>query len=244
MKPPQPPANSPAAKFYEARPGFANYYFNRMARDKLLAAFAAKTGDFSTVRGDWSIKLGGEIRGRKNTTSTIDILEKGGKDGPKINAKIDGVEYELELLKSNQSTNVYKVPEFSGGALTALFMYRQIVTAGTTNVSNDITHGGIEPFYLPTPDKSKPDYSAARVDCEVLHSKYAGFTAKWYFSPTDQTLIGGEVTLDREEDPCELFFSDYKKVDDRLLPHRIEVRYGDKTYAVWTVDSYKLNAAK
>ena len=37
-----------------------------------------------------------------------------------------------------------------------------------------------------------------------------------------------------------MYFSDYKDVDGRKLPHRIEVRYGDKRYAVLTVDKYTL----
>jgi len=247
MPVPQPPANSPAAKFYEAKAGFANYYFNRQARDKLLTAFATATGDFSSLKGDWTIKLGGEIRGKKNTTSTIEMLEKGGTKGPKINAKVDGVEYEIDLLKPDQSINSYKVPETSGGALTALYMYRQIVTAGTANIPNEITHGGVEPFYPPPPSGTKPDFAKARIDCEVLRSKFAGFTAKWYFSPKDHMLLGGEVLLDREEDPVELYFSDYKKIGERQLPCQIQVIHGDKTYAVWTVDEkegYKLSAAK
>ena len=31
-----------------------------------------------------------------------------------------------------------------------------------------------------------------------------------------------------DEDPCEVYLSDYQAVDGRQLPHRIEVRYGDK----------------
>src|SRR5262249_52153786 len=45
-QPPQQPKGppSPALKFYEAKKGFANFYFNRQERDRLLAAFR-KHGD-------------------------------------------------------------------------------------------------------------------------------------------------------------------------------------------------------
>ncbi len=123
-------------------------------------------------------------------------------------------------------------------------MYRQVLIAGTTNVSADISHGGIEPFYPPPADGSKPDYNKARVDCEVLRTKFAGFNAKWYYSPKDHTLLGGEVILDHEEDPCELYFSNYQAVDGKQLPQRIEIRYGDKTVAVWDEVAYKFMPAK
>jgi len=44
----------------------------------------------------------------------------------------------------------------------------------------------------------------------------------------------------KEQDPCELFFGDFKPVDGRELPHRIEARAGDKRYAVFTVKAYTL----
>src|SRR5947199_406932 len=50
--------NSP---YYKAKEGFANYYFNEQARDKLLAAFK-KHGDFSKLNGDWVFNGKGTIR--------------------------------------------------------------------------------------------------------------------------------------------------------------------------------------
>jgi hypothetical protein len=44
--------------------------------------------------------------------------------------------------------------------------------------------------------------------------------------------------VSRDEDPCELYFGDYKEAAGRRLPHRIEVRTGDRRYAVLTVKSY------
>ena len=48
---PPPPAGTEAAKLFIAKPGFANYYFNKLERDRLLKAFHQKTGDFSGLPG-------------------------------------------------------------------------------------------------------------------------------------------------------------------------------------------------
>ncbi|HEX5269219.1 MAG TPA: hypothetical protein VFW33_01965, partial [Gemmataceae bacterium] len=77
--------------------------------------------------------------------------------------------------------------------------------------------------------------------CEVLVTRLGAVPAKWYFSKKDATLLGGEVYLtEREKDPCELYFSDYKKVDGRSVPGKIEVRYGKDTFAALNVTSFEV----
>ena len=39
--------------------------------------------------------------------------------------------------------------------------------------------------------------------------------------------------MDRASDPCELYFCDFQDVGGKMLPHRIEVRNGDKRYAMF-----------
>ena len=67
---------------------------------------------------------------------------------------------------------------------------------------------------------------------------------KWYFSLQDQTLLGFEIAVEREDDPCEVYFADYKKVDGRLVPHKIEVICGNEHYASLTVTSCQFAAGK
>ena len=65
-----------AAKLYEPKPGFANYYFNRLERDLLLASFK-KHGDFTSLAGDWVIE--GTVRFKKSRTESkakISITEE------------------------------------------------------------------------------------------------------------------------------------------------------------------------
>src|SRR5262249_42746389 len=85
---PRPPAEKPdpaLAKDYEAKPGFANYYFNKLERDRLLAEFAKRHGDFSKAQGDWTIKaagtLGSGVNKGKKVVAQVTIKDKGAKDG-------------------------------------------------------------------------------------------------------------------------------------------------------------------
>src|SRR5262245_19137098 len=53
--PKQPAAqDSAAARFFEAKPGFANFYFNKLERERLWNAFH-KQSDFSSATGSWTI---------------------------------------------------------------------------------------------------------------------------------------------------------------------------------------------
>jgi len=246
------PKPSPAAKFYEEKTGFANYWFNKLERDRLLAAFK-KQGDFSTLKGTWSLKATGTVKG-KRAISEVVIKDKGAKDGKGdlVDAIIDGLDFSLEPLATEQNANAFKDPPGSGGMLMALYLYRQLLAFGEKGFVGEFSHGGTEPFYPPVPEKERPDYARMRVDAEVLRTRHAGIGAKWYFAVQDDTarkiqkgqLLGFEVTTDREEDPCEVYLSEYQKVDGRLLPQRMEFIHADKNYATFTAITWKLDPGK
>jgi S1-C subfamily serine protease len=249
----RPIPNTPATKLYEAKPGFANYYFNKLEQKRLLEQFR-KQGDFGKLTGDWFIRArgllyAGDTKG-KRILAEMTVKDKGAKDGKNdlVVGIIDGLDYKLEPLNDKEQTSAFKDPPESGGLLLALYQYRHMLTLGTAGkFVGEFSHGGTEPFYPPPANKDKPEYSKSRVDAEVLRTKHAGVPAKWYFSTKGETkgqLLGFEVTPDHDEDPCEVYLFDYKDVDGRKLPHRIEVRYADKPYAVLNVEKYKLEGAK
>jgi len=179
------------------------------------------------------------------------VKDKGAMDGKNdvVQGIIDGLDYSLEPLNTKEKTEAFKDPPDSGGLLLALYQYRQMLVYGPKGFVGEFSHGGNEPFYPPPADvKEKPDYAKLRVDTEVLRTKHAGIPGKWYFSLKDDgtrgQLLGFEVTADRDEDPCEVYLSQYKDVDGRKLPHHIEVRSGNGVYAVLEVSAYKLEAGK
>ena len=54
----------------------------------------------------------------------------------------------------------------------------------------------------------------------LILTEEAEIAGKWFFSLKDQSLLGLELWIERSEDPCEVYFYDYKAVDGRRLPHR------------------------
>ncbi len=243
---PPPPAGSEAAKLYVAKPGFANYYFNKQERDSLLDAFHRR-GDFTGRQGLWTVKADCII-GKKTSSAEVSVRppDKDQKN-EQIAATIDGIDYALDPLSTDpEETKLENLmrPKDSGGLLLALYQYRQLLTQGEKGFTGEYVHGGVEPFYPPSVVGSPPDYRK-RVMCDVLRTNQAGVAAKWYFRRSDQDkwympqaptgeLIGFEAAVDHDEDPCEVYLSDYAQQEGGSLPGRMEVRYKDKTYAVLT----------
>jgi serine protease Do len=236
----------PGAKFYEAKAGFANYWFNRQHRDRLLTVFH-KQADLLGSTADWQIE--GTVRLKKLRTESkvkIEIRDEKSADGkssrPRVKLAIDQFPYELEPLDVNQEPVALRMPESSGGLMAALYMYRHLLTTGVKGFGADIHHGGHEPFYPPPTDgKTVAGLASLRVDTEVLNTRHGPFLAKWFFSLDDQKLLGFEVRMDENEDPCEVYFADYRTVNGKSLPHRMQVLYSDGHYGTFEFSSFKVN---
>ncbi|HEY1380021.1 MAG TPA: trypsin-like peptidase domain-containing protein [Gemmataceae bacterium] len=245
-RPEAPKADSPALKLYKAKAGFANFYFNELAQKKLLDGFG-KHGDFAPLTGAW--RLEGELKKKDGpaTPVKLEITDQPGEEGKGtktvVKLNLGGLDYSLDPLKSNQDVRDIKDPPGSGGLLMAVYHYHRLLTQGAKGFEGGFSHGGAEPFYPPRADGSAPArLGDLRTDTEVLHTEHAAVHGKWYFAKGDQNLLGFEVTITKDDDPCELYLGDYRPVDGRQLPHRIAIVYGNDAYGVLTVKDYKLAA--
>jgi serine protease Do len=239
---PAPPPDGPAAKLYEPKPGFANYHFNKIQRDALLAGFK-KHGDFTEFKGgEFSFSGTADLPRKKGASIKGTVKEQNGK--PMVHMDLDNVGYDLEPLKQGIELRALKQPTGSGGLMTALYAYRQLLTQLDKGFIGQFAHGGDEPFYPPMIDGKQPkSLKDLRVDCEVLLTEEADITTKWYFSKKDHTLLGLELVVERNEDPCEVYFYDYQDVNGRKLPHRMEIRNGNERFATFLIKEYKLAKA-
>jgi S1-C subfamily serine protease len=243
MRPaPAPIPDGPAKKMYKPQKGFVNYYFNELNQKRVWEAFE-KLGKFGDLKGEWVIQ--GDLQLKTNKTDfQVWIGDHKGDDGTvntQIKLHITNVDdFALEPLRQPKKDELI-APNGSGGLLMALFHYHLLLREGPGGFKT-AAHGGMEPFYPYPVDGTTPkDLMDLRVDTEVLRTEYASVPVKWYFSKSDQKLLGFEVFIEPNTDPCEVYLSDYRAEDGRQMPHRLEVRNGDKQFCVMTLKSFKLN---
>ena len=226
---------SPAFKLFKEKKGYANWYFNEVEQKRTLDAFR-KHGDFAGLTGAWSIEGTFNANDRKGPLS-LAIVDA--SDGT-IDAKLTmNVPFTIKMPTAERLQ--LQLPDNSGGVLAALTHWRRLLTMGEKGFTQGFSHGGMEPVYPPPADgKPVEDWAKLRVDCDVIRANYAGIEGKWYFDRKDSKLIAAEVQVLRDEDPCELYFSDYKAVDGRTLPHRIDIRWGEKNYGMLSFAKFDL----
>jgi serine protease Do len=244
----RPPANSPATKLYEAKPGFANYYFNKIERDRLLAVSRAQS-DFHDAAGEWSATGRIEL---KNGPAPFQITMREdpsatGSSRTLISLKLGPNQYELDPLKAEQETHRLTDPPGSGGLLMAMYQYRRFLTMGRPGFEGRFDYEGVEPFYPPQASAAAgtgATLAASRIDTEVVATEHAAVPAKWYFVPRESTLVGFEIYPLADEDPCEVYLSDYRQVAGRLLPHEIRIRHGDEWFGTIIIQTWQLSAGQ
>jgi len=162
-----------------------------------------------------------------------------------VRLNLGSLKFELDPLKVEQPISNLKEPKGSGGLLAALYHYRRFLTLGPAGFEGRCDHHGFEPFYPFPEDGSQPKSLAdLRTDAEVIFTEHAAVDVKWYFSKKDYTLMGFELSISPDDDPCEVYLSDYRMVDGRLLPHRMEVRNGNDLFSTLTIKNYQIASAK
>ena len=241
-------AQSPAAKLVKAKKGYANFHFNTVESDRLLAAYKKRHGDGTAFTGSWA--AAGEIKLADGRTNEIKLAWNEEKDGTEVKLTRGTTDDALKPLAEDVNPADRFLPQGSGGLLAALYQYKLFVSRlntaggfkGNDGNSPGFVHGGVEPVY-PVSDLRLPDdLKKTRIDCEVIRTSVGSYSAKFFFDPKDGTLIGMESTAKVDEDPCEVYFSDIQKDDASglTLPRKLTVRWGDKVYATVAVKGYTL----
>jgi len=260
--PPKPKAFGEGAKYFEERKGFANYYFNRLERDRVLATHK-KLADYAPLTGEW-VWIGTrdrENRGEEFIAKITDAADAADakQSHPVVTIQFGLVDSKLEPLKEGLTTADLTDPPYTGGLMMAIYQYKRFLTLGPKGSEGDkCNHAGAEPVYMMPADGSKPKrLDDVRVWAEVIRTEHADVVSKWYFYRSDLNpqlkgdmkalpegaLIAAEVYVDRAADPCELYFSEFRDEGGKILPHRIEVRNGDKRYANLNIKAHQMKPA-
>jgi len=235
---------SKAMKLVEVKPGFANFYFNKLETAKLWERATKAMGDTAPFTGAWTADGTITLQDGRSGELKIEWLED--KDGvTEVKLARNSILDNLKPLLS-ESAAERSLPQGSGGLLLALYQYRLLLQKGASGFNKNernrpgFVHGGTEPVYPIGPDMKLPDGTPTRLLCDVLRTEIGSYTAKWYYSPADGTLVGFESSFSKEEDPCEVYCADYRDANGVKLPHKLTVRYGDKAYGTMTIKAYTL----
>jgi len=207
------------ANLYESRKGYANYYFNKLNRDRVWDAFV-QSGDFSKDKGSW------ELVGKLGDGKPFAMLL--GEET--VRATLGASGYQLDLEKD---LDTQLVPDDSGGLLVAMHIWRRLLTMGPQQFG-DLYYVGTAP--LPDVDKDR--------QLEIFTGIFDVVETQFFFSPTTGYLVRLEMSTSADMDPCEIRLSDYRPVAGKSVPHRMEVRYGDTVFAVLNLESFVTSAKK
>jgi serine protease Do len=122
------------------------------------------------------------------------------------------------------------LPAGSGGLFPALYLWRRLASEGLGRFG-DVTYFGTAPLL------------GHQGLTDVLVGSHKGVDCRFYFDPENGRLLALELFADDNADPCEVYFSDYREIDGRLLPRQIEARFGDQPFATFTVETFKVEDA-
>ena len=256
--------NTPAVsgdlkKLFKARKGFANYHFNEVQQTRFKEQFK-KLGDYSSVAGNWLIEGNFMQEGRQGayTVAITQVKDEELKSNKPVTIlQLNDVPYKLEPLKFGKSDVDRSEPPRSGGLVMAFYHLHRFLTLGAAGFEGkNFWYGGYEPYYPMPLDGTKPkSLKDIRVMTEVILTEHGAVPCKWYFFRKDLNpnlqnspypegaLIGFETFISpKEEDPCEVYFSEFKVVDGRQMPHKMEVRFKENRFAIMTISKYTMAA--
>jgi S1-C subfamily serine protease len=212
-KPKADPMPEAVKKLYEERRGYANYHFNRERRAEVWARFLA-AGDFTGMTGTWV------MRGQLLTPGDTEFR----LSDRTVECSLPGGHQKLDIRDTLADASD---PPESGGLLAALHLWRRLLVVGPEKFG-DLHYEGTVPLAGHTGLIDAFWGTAAAVQCRFL------------FDPDSGQLLKLEMFRTIGDDPCELVFGDYRSVAGRQVPHRLDVRHGDRLYATFKFADFTL----
>ena len=195
-------------KLFEKKTGYANYYFNKLEQQRVLAGLTPFVS-WHGVGTKWV------LNGR---TADGDPFQM------KLLPKALSTQFTKRApgLQNLDGTDFMDEPPGSGGLLAALHQFKLLLTDGAS-VFTEFSYYGSQPL----------DGRSAMVD--VLITKKSTIECRWYFRVSDGALVGFDSSLGSDVDSCEIRFDQFTEFQGRRFPSRFTVRYGDTEYGVFEV---------
>jgi serine protease Do len=211
-----PPLPEAVRGVYESRPGFTNYHFNLVERDRVAKALAA--GHDPEAAGPWVI------------TGTL------AEDGGEFRIELTDAACTIDLptgtstLDAAGELDASPVPAGSGGMLAALVVWRRLLVAGPAQVGRTT--------YLGTAPRDPRRIDPAGGDLvDVLESAVAGVEARCAID-AEGRLVGIDLWTAADADPCEIRVLEPLAGEPRL-PGVFEVRRGPDLFGTFVVENFE-----
>ncbi len=220
QKPPKPPEKYHNLLVKKA--GFANYYFNKIAQDRLSKALKL-WGDFSERSGKWVLQ-GDTAAGDDFAIVLAPSARKAAGYGMTLGEDQSWFQPENDWQSENE-------PKGSGGLLSALKQLR-LLMLGFDKLFVDCRYFGAEPL----------DGSGPLVD--TLQTTDGAIETHWYFSRGDDVqLLGFDTRIGLDVDECEVRITARDAFDGVTLPSQFEVRSGGGVFGVFHVRKVQFGKA-
>ena len=205
--------------YFEAKLGYANYHFNLLNRSRVWDAWTA-SADYGDSAGAWSI--GGLLdENDRDEDDRFDFtLDDSGGSLLLPGRRVDWA------VTDNLAQSL--PPTDSGGLLPALFLWRRLAVGGCDKFG-EVYYQGTAPLV------------GHEGEADILIGLHGGVECRFYFDARLGRLLAIEMFAGEDADPCEVYFLDYRERDGRLLPGRMEVRFGDDVYGMFQFDRMRFS---
>jgi serine protease Do len=203
---------------YEARRGYANYWYNEQAQQRLWREYFERSA-IEGIGYDW------RIVGQVETGGDFELVTSADRAELTLPTGHSGAIFTGELADQLS-------PPRSGGMLLAVNAWQRFVEKGLRRFG--------EVFYL----GKLPHGPDNRVE-NCLVGYYEGMETRFFFSEETGDLTGIELFTADDADPAEMTFSQFTEIEGRRLPQRWLIRHADAPFAELVVNSWKIgvNAA-
>jgi hypothetical protein len=205
-------------KMIDVRPGFSNYFFNRLERDRVWKSLST-AGDFSTLESGW--QFNGTVTGEA-TKMAISISPIRGK--LQIGLRSVEVDFTGELSDLVARRN-------ETGLLLGLLAWQQFLQLGPDRMGSSIYLGTV-PIY-----KSAAMRLASAQMCDTLQVTWQDAQVRIHIPRSSNEIVSLEVFGDMGYDPVELYLDQYNERDGRRWPSRIRLQYGTDPILLLSVES-------
>lgn len=207
----KPPMPEEVKKYFEEKEGYANYYFNRQHQKRVWEAWTGK-GGFQSTAGTWiftgALESGGDFQ---LTITDSEIVLK--------------LASEELTWKATDELAASLLPSGSGGLFPALHLWRRLAVEGLDRFG--------QVYYLGALPVVGHEGLA-----DVLVGLHGGVECRFFFAPDRGHLLALELFPDESVDPCEIYLSDYREVNGRMIPGRMEVRFGDERFTALKIQDF------